>query len=392
MFAQNMFIALTQSISLLALIAIAFGVVERQAWPRYVRSSIQGAIFGVGAIAAIMAPAHIGAGVMVDARGIIIGFAAAFGGWPAAVIAMAIGAGYRLWLGGMGAIPGAAGIIVAGVLGLSWRYFLRPKTSVKARHLVVLGLVVSCYLLTGMTMGYASLGALIGVIGPYMVSTSVFGAVLLGLFVERELRQIDREQQWKDRALTDPLTALPNRRGFERGMVGLRTTDTKAALIAIDLDHFKTVNDTYGHAAGDYVLQKVSMVLRSNLRNRDLLARLGGEELAVLLPETDTDLARLISERLRRAIENVEILWDGTSIHVTSSFGVAVAPGSTPMDALFQQADAALYSAKRSGRNRVVFAGEMLVLRETAVVTAVPKLVPKPFVDRRRSKDKPHAA
>jgi diguanylate cyclase len=388
MFAQDMFIALMQGISLLAMMAIAFGVVERQNWPRYLRSGVQGVIFGVGAIAAIMAPAHLGVGVMVDARGIIIGFAAAFGGWPAAVVAIVIGGGYRLWLGGMGAMPGAAGIVLAGVLGLSWRYFLRPKTRVQARHLVVLGLVVSCYLLTGLGMGYASLWALLSLIGPYMVSTSVVGAVLLGLFVERELRQIDREQQWQMHALTDPLTGLPNRRGFERGMEGLRTPDTSSALMAIDLDHFKTINDTHGHAAGDHVLQKVSLILRGALRNRDLLSRLGGEELAVLLPETDAALARLIGERLRRAIDEMEILWEGRVIHVTASFGVATAPGTLPMAELFAQADAALYSAKHAGRNRVVFAGEAPLNTDNLVVIEPPR----PFVERRQSRDKPHAA
>ncbi len=388
MFAQDMFIALMQGISLLAMMAIAFGVVERQNWPRYLRSVVQGVVFGVGAIAAIMAPAHLGVGVMVDARGIIIGFAAAFGGWPAAVMAISIGAGYRLWLGGMGAMPGAAGIVLAGVLGLSWRYFLRPRSRVEARHLVVLGLVVSCYLLTGIGMGYASLWALLSLIGPYMVSTSVVGAVLLGLFVERELRQIEREQQWKMRALTDPLTALPNRRGFERGMAGLRTPDTLSALMAIDLDHFKVVNDTYGHAAGDYVLQKVAMALRGALRDRDLLSRLGGEELAVLLPETDATQARLIGERLRRAIDQMEVLWQGQTIHVTASLGVATAPGTLAMEELFERADAALYTAKRSGRNRVVFAGEAPLNTDNLVVIEPAE----PAIERRQARPKSHAA
>ena len=390
MFAQVMFIALVQGISLLGLLAIGFGVVERQAWPRYVRSTVQGAFFGLGAVVAIMSPAHLGDGVMVDARGIIIGFAAAFGGWPAAIVAIAIGTGYRIWLGGMGAMPGAAGIVMAGLLGLSWRYFLRPKKRVKARHLVVLGLVVSCYVLTGIGMGYASLWALLSMIGPYMVSASVIGAVLLGLFVERELRQIDREQQWKMRALTDPLTALPNRRGFERGMQGLRTPDTQAALMAIDLDHFKTVNDSHGHAAGDYVLQKVAMVLRSSLRNRDLLSRLGGEELAVLLPETDAALAQVIGERLRRAIDEMEIVWEGKAIHITASFGIATAPGTLSMVELFERADAALYAAKHGGRNRVVFSPGTLAPPE-APLPAEP-LRPQPFVERRQPKDAPKAA
>jgi len=390
MFAQVMFIALVQGISLLALLAIGFGVVERQTWPRHIRSTVQGAFFGVGAVVAIMSPAHLGNGVMVDARGIIIGFAAAFGGWPAAIVAIAIGTGYRVWLGGMGAMPGATGIVMAGLLGLSWRYFLRPKTRVKARHLVVLGLVVSCYVLTGIGMGYASLWALLSMIGPYMVSASVIGAVLLGLFVERELRQIDREQQWKMRALTDPLTALPNRRGFERGMEGLRTPDTQATLMAIDLDHFKSVNDSHGHAAGDFVLQKVALVLRSSLRNRDLLSRLGGEELAVLLPETDAALAQVIGERLRRAIDELEIVWEGKALHITASFGIATAPGTLSMVELFERADAALYAAKHGGRNRVAVSPETLLLSDTPV-PAEP-LRPKPFVERRQPKDAPKAA
>ena len=361
MILQDLFIALIHGVSLLALLAISFGMVERQSLSRWVRSVLQGAIFGLGAIIAMMAPARLGEGLMVDSRGLIVGFAAAFGGWPAALIAVAVGSSYRLWLGGSGALPGAVGIAVAASLGLGWRYFLRPKTRVKARHLAVLGLVVSCYLFTSMVMGYSSMAALLGLVAPYMVVASVIASVMLGLFVDRELNQIAREDHWKTRALTDPLTALPNRRAFERGIAGLRPHDKQAALLIIDLDHFKTVNDTHGHAAGDYVLQQVSMILRANMRNRDLLSRLGGEELAVLLPDTNASTAHQIGERLRGAIEALDIHWEGQTIRITASFGVAVAPGSLPANELFVQADAALYAAKRGGRNRVVFSGEMLL-------------------------------
>ncbi|MGB3337781.1 MAG: diguanylate cyclase [Devosia sp.] len=374
MLLQELFLALIHSISLLALMAIAFGVVERQLWPRALRSVAHGLVFGCGAVLAMMAPTHIGAGVIVDSRALIIGFAAAFGGWPAALVAVVISGCYRLWLGGAGAIPGAAGIVVAALLGLGWRYGLRPKTRIKARHLVALGLVVSCYLFTAVAMGYASPASLLGLIGPYMVTTSVVASVLLGLFVDRELNQIAREEHWKTRAMTDPLTALPNRRAFERGIAGLRPYDRSAALLLIDLDHFKQVNDTHGHAAGDYVLQQVSMILRANMRNRDLLSRLGGEELAVLVPDADTTEAQAIAERLRRAIETLDIHWEGQTIAITASVGVAVALGTTPSNELFVQADAALYAAKRGGRNRVVFSGEMLLQLgpELSVRPAVP--------------------
>lgn len=360
--AQELFLALIHGIGLLALLAIAFGMVERTLWKPRLRGALQGLIFGCGAVIAMMAPAHIADGIMVDARALIVGFAAAFGGWPAALIATAIGGSYRLWLGGMGAVPGAVGIAVAALLGLSWRHFLRPKGRARTKHFVVLGLVVSCYLLTGMLMGFASAATLLQLIAPYMVSASVFASVLLGLFVERELGHIASEQQWKAHALTDPLTTLPNRRAFERGVATLRRPDREAALLVIDLDHFKIVNDTHGHAAGDYVLQQISMILRAHMRNRDLLSRLGGEELAVLLPDTEASKAWQIAERLRRAIETLDIQWEGHTIAITASFGVAVARGIMPGADLFTQADAALYAAKREGRNRVVFSGDMLIL------------------------------
>ena len=103
------------------------------------------------------------------------------------------------------------------------------------------------------------------------------------------------------------------------------------------------------------------MILRANMRNRDLLSRLGGEELAVLLPDTGAIKAGQIAERLRLAIETLEIHWEGQTISITASFGVAVAWGTTPSTDMFVHADAALYAAKRGGRNRVVFSGDVLL-------------------------------
>lgn len=370
---QQAILALINGVGLLALMAIAFGAIERQTWSRRVRSVVQGAMFGSGAVLAMMSPARLGDGLLVDARALIVGFAAAFGGWPAALVALSIGASFRLWLGGAGAVPGAVGIVMAAGLGLAWRYWLKPKTRVQAQHLVVLGLVVSCYLLVALSLGFSNAMTMLTNVAPYMVVASVAASVLLGLFVERELSQIAREHQWKTRALTDPLTGLPNRRAFERGMLGLRRPEKEAALLVADIDHFKVVNDTYGHAAGDHVLQQISEVLRSNVRGRDMLSRLGGEELAVLLPDTGYVRARQIANRLRRAIEVMEIEWEGQVIKITVSIGVAVAAGSLPSDALFEQADSALYAAKRGGRNRVVFSGASLLQPkdEAAAVAAV---------------------
>lgn len=377
MFIQNLIIALVHGVGLLAILAIAFGMVERLNWPHAARSIVHGLFFGSGAVFAMLAPAQVADGILFDARAIIVGFAAAFGGWPAALVAAVIAGAFRTWLGGVGVVPGVLGILTAGLLGLIWRQFLRPKTRLRPHHLVGLGLMLSCYLPTGMLLGYVSWVTLFVIIAPYMVGSAIIASVFLGMFVDRELNQIEREQQWKTRAMTDPLTALPNRRAFERGMLGQRRAGEQSALLALDLDHFKAVNDTYGHAAGDLVLQQVAVVLRANMRQRDLLARVGGEELSVLLPATGATRARQIANRLRREVAAIEIDWEGTVITVTVSIGVALADGGLPADKLFAQADAALYAAKRGGRDCVVFSGEMLLHPASdASELTVPQTVP----------------
>ena len=132
-------------------------------------------------------------------------------------------------------------------------------------------------------------------------------------------------------------------------------TKVPLALLLLDLDHFKQVNDQYGHAAGDQVLAGVGTALRSVLRARDFAGRNGGEEFAVLLPDTDIAAALEIAERVRAAI--AEVTLPGTGVPVTVSIGVAGFPGhASTLERLDRLADAALYVAKRQGRNRVELA------------------------------------
>jgi diguanylate cyclase (GGDEF)-like protein len=161
------------------------------------------------------------------------------------------------------------------------------------------------------------------------------------------------------RAATDGLTGLPNKRAvtdaLKRMFAQASTTGSPLALLLLDLDHFKQVNDQRGHAVGDQVLANVGAVLRSVLRTRDFAGRNGGEEFAVLLPDTPIPAATEIAERVRAAI--AEISLPGTDASVTVSIGIGSFPehASTP-DRLERLADAALYLAKRDGRNRVELA------------------------------------
>lgn len=155
------------------------------------------------------------------------------------------------------------------------------------------------------------------------------------------------------KAATDELTGLSNRRALKDEMdAGDRW---HSALIILDLDHFKQVNDTLGHPAGDVALKHVARILRECLRDGDVAARVGGEEFAVWLPGTDLPLALEIAERLRALVEQQPFRYQGSAHALTISCGVTACPvPAVHPDNLMPTADAALYRAKREGRNRVV--------------------------------------
>jgi diguanylate cyclase (GGDEF)-like protein len=162
-------------------------------------------------------------------------------------------------------------------------------------------------------------------------------------------------------AVTDELTGLYNHRRFQEAMVDeserARRFEQPMGLVMLDIDNFKKINDTYGHQQGDRVLAEVARVLRESSREIDAPARYGGEELAVVLPQTDLEGAYLLAERIRQGIAALELpLDDGrASIVVTASLGVASLPESAdaPRE-LLAAADEALYEAKRSGKNKTV--------------------------------------
>jgi diguanylate cyclase (GGDEF)-like protein len=161
-------------------------------------------------------------------------------------------------------------------------------------------------------------------------------------------------------ATTDFLTGLPNRREFmrrlheEEGRLQ-RDIGAGAAVLLLDIDHFKRINDEHGHAAGDAVLRQLAELMREGQRKIDMLGRIGGEEFAVLLPGTELDAAAVFAERLRLKVEQTPmVLDDGRSLAITVSIGIAAMGGKAPAgDPALIRADQALYCAKRGGRNRV---------------------------------------
>jgi len=163
-------------------------------------------------------------------------------------------------------------------------------------------------------------------------------------------------------AWQDPLTGIPNRRSFfDRADAEVRRATRyrrPLSVIVFDIDHFKAVNDSHGHDGGDEVLRRVAVLAAGLLRDADRIGRIGGEEFAVVLPETDRDGAARMAERLRVRFAETEIALADTAIAVTASFGV-VAVDTGAEDAIkdaVRRADVALYEAKSQGRDRVVAA------------------------------------
>ncbi|MDD0842039.1 sensor domain-containing diguanylate cyclase [Pseudomonas sp. Gutcm_11s] len=158
-------------------------------------------------------------------------------------------------------------------------------------------------------------------------------------------------------ATTDVLTGLPNRRGFDLLATqalheSVRERSPLSALL-IDLDHFKLLNDTHGHLAGDQVLRGFARSLQGNLRQSDIICRWGGEEFILLLKDTGTTTARLLAEKIRQQTEEELFPFNGVDLQVTTSIGVTELQGDESLERLIARADRALYRAKQSGRNRV---------------------------------------
>ncbi|MGL1937019.1 MAG: diguanylate cyclase [Fibrobacterales bacterium] len=186
----------------------------------------------------------------------------------------------------------------------------------------------------------------------------VFGEKYIVVTIRDITAQYHYEQKLEGFATKDALTGLNNRRHFwelaEREVKRSVRYQNAVSIVMLDIDHFKNVNDTYGHAAGDLILKEVSRVFIDILRTTDIVGRVGGEEFALLLPETGTGESLQVIERIRTAVEETQVVRNDQSMKVTISAGVVDGSFSQNLEDLMNRADALLYEAKQSGRNKVV--------------------------------------
>jgi diguanylate cyclase (GGDEF)-like protein/PAS domain S-box-containing protein len=177
--------------------------------------------------------------------------------------------------------------------------------------------------------------------------------------IERDLTDHKRKQsRLEDMATTDGLTGLLNRQAFmqraEKEYVRTRKYSRPLTVVMIDVDHFKSINDRYGHAVGDDVLRAMSKICQQSLRGSDVLGRVGGEEFVLLLPDTPQANAIYVAERMREQLEHAPIDIADLQINITASFGVAtMRDDDDDFTTLLERADVAMYDAKHGGRNQV---------------------------------------
>src|SRR3954447_10357065 len=222
-----------------------------------------------------------------------------------------------------------------------------PFVSLSARFTTrgtVVGVVLTTAMLAAATVGVDPHGFWAH---PALVLATVASFVGVAAF---SVALMNAEVDLREDATLDPLTGLYNRKALRRRFDELSGQGAEIAVVVLDVDHFKAVNDTYGHQRGDVVLQAVAYEMRSILREGELIYRLGGEEFLVLLPGVGEREATEVAERLRVGVAAAR----PAGLDVTVSLGVSSGAGGDEYGTLFEQADAALYEAKRSGRDRVV--------------------------------------
>ena len=357
---SGILISLVHALGTVTLVAYVYGATQRSSLPIAGKSIATGLILGLGALFAMMAPTTIADGVITDGRTVFMGVAAAFGGVLSAIIAVAIASAYRFSIGGAGASAGVAGIVLAALIGLTWRFATKTENRGKLPNLLLLGAAiplsfVAIWMLPSDVAYLFSTAVL-----PAMVPYSIFSTLIFGTLLNRERKLVFAEQTLREAADSDFLTGLLNRRAFtnhiKNSSFSSKADDSISTLVVLDLDHFKKINDKFGHSAGDKALVQFGKLLTQICRDSDSVARIGGEEFAVFMSNTNANQSKIALQRILDATRQQSIIVAGETVSFTTSVGaVEFCSADVTFEDALMAADKALYRAKEQGRNRFVF-------------------------------------
>lgn len=343
------------TIAIMALLSVAYGAVMRAFKRRWLSHSILGTLFGAVAVFAVYSPFRIAEGVLVDLRSVPVVLAGAFLGPEGAAAAVMMTISARVAAGGVGTMAGLVSILLSGAVGLAWSS-LRLRMALRFWSGLPLLAALSCSVfLAGVLLPAEPRRQFLFEVIPLVAPLHALGILVVGSLLQRERRFLEGERRLTREAQHDLLTGVLNRRGFELAAVQAGQGQASAALILLDLDHFKLINDRFGHEAGDAVLREIGRRLGPRLRSSDVLGRVGGEEFAIYLPAISPLGVERIALRLCEALRSTPFdLPDGDRLIVTGSIGAVWTDTAWDLQALLREADAALYLAKAQGRDRHV--------------------------------------
>ncbi|WFU13419.1 diguanylate cyclase (plasmid) [Rhizobium sp. CB3090] len=344
-----------------AIIVYAYSWVIRTVEGRALRSLAVGLLFGLGGVLSMGDPIHWMPGVFHDGRSILLVLVPIYGGPIATLVAATMMGVFRLLLGGIGAEGGTVGIVAVALTGYGLTRLPQHWIGQGWRRSVLFGVAtMSSLIVLAFLPADVARELFFSATVPVTIA-NLLGVVLLSELLERERYRIRIQRALENEASVDPLTKLPNRRVLQReGDRCSKIAETNRipfSIIMIDIDHFKKINDSWGHSFGDTVLARVADVIRQTIRKTDVAARYGGEEIVLLLPNTSEKFAAIVAEKIRSNVEATVLVADHERINVTVSLGIACShQPSTNFKQILEAADKALYLAKAAGRNCVEMA------------------------------------
>ncbi|MGH1368777.1 MAG: diguanylate cyclase [Maritimibacter sp.] len=350
------------ALALALVLAFVFGVIVQAMRAGRLRNWILGAIFGLGGVLVMMSPVEMANGIFVDLRAVLIVLVAGFVGAEAGIIALVVVSLARLGMG----LPDAGwalfvnltiGIAVQMVGAVVCRYVVWPRLGATWQKALALATVPHLFLVV--TMNWSIVLGVPGLLDVLLVKFSVswVGLFVAALVMIREEAQAKTAARLSDWAMRDELTNVLNRRGLNDACFG-RLGVKQFAVICLDMDGFKAVNDAGGHAAGDAVLVEIATALKGAINQTAVLARVGGDEFVVVLPDASQTGAMAEARHLSNIIQSTFEASDNLPAPLTASIGVHWAAGETPLATMMQMADKALYRAKSTGKSGVVMSEE----------------------------------
>lgn len=312
-----------------------------------------GILFGTIVVVGMTHPLSLGDGLIFDTRTLLTGASVAFVGPIAGLVTVLFGVVCRLAIGGAGTTSGIVGLVLAFVLAYGWSHFMHDRTKNRIVGDALLGLAITPSIVALFVLPYDLAKELFISVLPTLLVCNVIGTVAIGLVFRREIKHFEDAKKLEAYAQTDALTNLLNRRGMDR-KVGEVKFDARSghALFYFDIDNFKSINDTFGHDAGDAALAIVAARINDNIRGEAVFARHGGDKFSIYVPQLSAQDVQDVGDRICAVVSDQAFTHRDLTFDVSISLGAYWSKQNMAVQDMIELADAQLLLAKRAGKNR----------------------------------------